>query len=232
MSRRLRVVALFCFGGLVSAWSYTSYSAKVEKLYEKLPRQETYIYQPGVSPSEGLDRWYRDKAAVDVKADRKWAILLWGFPLAVTLASLAAKMLGWLEHIDYPQLLPGLVPVYFAPPLIFYLSGVSWFLLLVPSLGIAAALLALSLLIATSKGSINPFRSFFGFMGFLISGAICVVLWFLVGSGPAQNSVDMAWSTFFFSLEVSWAGIFGMGLTGPGSARPVPQSPASGGRIG
>jgi hypothetical protein len=143
----------------------------------------------------------------------------------MTLASLVAKKAGWLGHVEIGQLLPGLIPVYFAPALVFYLSGVSWFALLIPSLAIAAYLLALSLKMITSKWPTKLFLSF------LISGAGCVACWFLIINPQYKNTEDAAWYVFFISIEVIWGGIFGLGLADPRSVPQPLQSPIPESRV-
>lgn len=152
LPRILKVVVLFAVAGYLSAAAFVSYSARVEKLYKALPSQYP---APGVDPRAAFDNWYRASTALAPYADRKWPILCLGFPVAMALASLLAKTAGWLR-IGFEQLLPGLVLIYFAPVLVFFLSGVSWFLLFFPSLGLAAGLLALSLRLVTSKRPQSP----------------------------------------------------------------------------
>lgn len=219
LSKTQRIVAVFGLAGLLSAWAFVSYSAWVESLYRAVPSQYASPGGSGVDLAAAYNNWYRANTALTPFADRKWPILCLGFPIAMTLASIVAKKTGWLGHLEIGQLLLGVIPVYFAPALVFYLSGVSWFALLIPSLALAAYLLALSLKMITSKWPTKLF------LGFLISGAACVACWFLIINPQYKSTEDTAWNVFFISIEMIWGGIFGLGLAVPQGVRPPPRSP-------
>jgi hypothetical protein len=217
LSRKLQVVMVFSLAGLLSAWAYNAYSASVEKRYSALPRQSS---DTGLVTSESFDKWYRANTALAPYADRKWTILCWGFPIAMTLALVLTSMAGWLGYFSTEKKIVGLIPVYFAPTMVFYLSGVSWFLLLIPALVIASGLLSFSLKAITSKWSTKLF------LGFLLGAAAFVALFFYFGNHGDKASLDTAWNVSFLCLEVIWGGLYGLGLTVPGSAMPPPRPPA------
>jgi hypothetical protein len=204
---------VFSLAGLLSAWAYEAYSASVEKLYRALPRQSS---DSGLVTSESFDKWYRASTALVPHADRKWPILCLGFPIAMTLAMFLTSKAGWLGYFSTEKKIAGLIPVYFAPTMVFYLSGVSWFLLLIPALAIAAGLLSFSLKTITSKWSTKLF------LGFLLGAAAFVVLFFYFGNHGDNASTDTAWNVSFLCLEVIWGGLYGLGLTAAavGSAHP------------
>jgi hypothetical protein len=196
-----------------------TYSAWVDSLRRAVPSQYASPGGSGVGSVAAYNDWYRANTALTPYADRKWPILCLGFPIALTLASVVARKAGWLGHIDDGKMLPGLIPIYFAPGLVFFLSGVSWFVLLIPGLVIAAGLLAQSLKMITSKWPTKLFLSL------LVSGAACIAWWFLVINPQDKTSTDTAWNVFFFSLEVIWAGLFGLGLATLRSVNPPPRVP-------
>ena len=189
-TRTLLTVAVFSLSGYLSAQVHISYSSWVDALIKS-----------------------NDTAALHKYSAGNLIFFLFEFPVALTLAMLVAKSAGWLGHVNLWQGAAGLMPVYLVPGPVIILSSLTFFVLTIPCLAVAALVLALSLKFITSKWSSKLF------LGFLISGAISVVFWFLVGIGPAKNNMDMAWSTFFISLHVMWAGIFGMGLAVPPNVR-------------
>ena len=214
LSHRTRtrlIVAVFSLAGYLSAQVYISYSSwldgKVKALHEK--------YAPGMyggtdthSESEAFKSFYSAQSAMDKYAVRKWEILSFEFPIALTLAFLLARLAGWLGHVNsLGQGAAGLMIVYLIPGPVLFLSGVSWFLLTIPCLAVAALVLALSLKIITSRWSSKLF------FAFLLSCAFSC-LW-----GWSQSNTDMAWNVFFISLQVMWAGIFGIGLAVPSNAK-------------
>lgn len=199
--KSLRSALLFGLAGYLSAAAFVSYCARVERLYQALPSQ----YEPGVDPVAAHERWYRANAALTPYADRKWLILIAGFPLAMTLAALLATQIGWLA-IGRDRLLAGLIPIYVAPLLVLFLSAVSFFVLLIPGLGLAARLLALSLRLITSR------RQIWFLLGFLLSAALCAGLGYWAFDPKVKSSVDTAGNVFFICLEVIWGSIFGWSL--------------------
>jgi hypothetical protein len=218
MSRKLRVVAVFSLAGLLSAWAFNAYAAWVDKLYSAVPSQ---MSDTGLVTSESFDKWYRANTALGKYADRKWPILCLGFPFAMTLAMFVTSKADWLGYFSTEKKIAGLIPVYLTPGMILILSGVSWLVLLIPTLAIAACMLAFSLKTITSKWPTKLFLSF------LLSGAACVVWWFQLGA----LGQDAAWNITFSSLELIWAGIYGLGLTVPGAVRPPPRPPVLESRV-
>jgi hypothetical protein len=217
-TRTLLIVAVFSLAGYVSAQVYTSYSSwldvQVKALHEK--------YAPGMygnagKRSEAFNLFYREHAAMDVYAIRKWTIFCLGFPIALTVAFFLARFAGWLGHIDLGPGVAGLGLVYILPAPALFLSGVTRFLLTIPCLVGVAVGLAVSLKIITTRWSTKLC------LGFLLSCAFCC-LW---GWSVARDSVDMGWNVFFFSLETMWAGIFGLGLVLPPRARPLQMTNTS-----
>jgi hypothetical protein len=205
-TRTLLIVLVFSLAGYVSAQVYTSYSSwldvQVKALHEK--------YAPGMygnvgNRSEAFNLFYREQAAMDVYAIRKWTIFCLGFPIALTVAFLLARFAGWLGHINLGQGVAGLGLVYVLPAPVLFLSGVTWFLLTIPCLVGVAVGLAVSLKIITTRWSTKLC------LGFLLSCAFCCA-W-----GWSQPNVDIGWNFFFIPLEVIWAGIFGLGLAVPPS---------------
>jgi hypothetical protein len=217
LSRKFQVVVVFALAGLLSAWAYNAYAAWFEKLYDAVPSQYT---DNGVSP-ESHDKWERANTALAPYAGRKWIILCLGFPIAMTLAMSVTSLAGWLGNFSMEKMIAGLIPVYLAPPLVFYLSGVFWFLLLIPALAIAACVLSFSLKTITSKWSAKLF------LGFLLGVAAFVVLWFNSGTQGqgGKASVDTAWNVSFTFMEMLWGGLYGFGLTVPGRVPPPPRPP-------
>ena len=215
--KSLRSALLFGLAGYLSATAFVSYSARVERLYKAVPSQ----YEPGVDPSAAYDRWYRANTALTPYADKKWVILVVGFPFAMTLAVLLANQTGWLT-IGLDRLLPGLIPIYIAPLLVLFLSAVSFFVLLIPGLGLAACLLALSLRLITSR------RQIWFLIGLLLSAAFCAGFGYQAFDPQVKTSVDTAWNEFFVWLEVIWGSIFGWSLAAADRVRPSSGSAASG----
>jgi len=208
MLKTLRSALLFGLAG---------YLSRVEKLYKALPSQ----YAPGVDPSAAHERWYRANTALTPYTDGKWLILIVGFPLAITLAALLANQAGWLA-IGLDRLLAGLIPTYIAPLLVLFLSAVSFFVLLIPGLGLAACLLALSLRLITSR------RQIWFLLGFLLSAAFCAALGYRAFDPQVKTSVDTAWNVFFIWLEVMWGSIFGWSLAA-GDKGPLSRQRATSG---
>jgi hypothetical protein len=93
MSRKLQIVAVFVLAGLLSAWAFNAYAAWIDKLLSALPRQ---MSDTGLVTSESFDKWYQANTALTKYADRKWPILCFGFPLAMTLAMFVTSKAGWL----------------------------------------------------------------------------------------------------------------------------------------
>lgn len=215
LSRKLQVVVVFALAGLLSACIYNAYAARVEKLYNALPSQYT---DTGITASSH-EKWYQANNALVPYADRKWSILCLGFPIAMTLAMSATSLAGWLGNFSVEKKIAGLILVYFAPGMVLYLSGVSWFLLLIPTLGIAAFLLAVSLAIITTKWSARLF------LGFLLGGAASALCWFHFVNHGDKASQDTAWNVSFLLLEMLWGGLYGFGLTVPGRVLPPPRPP-------
>jgi hypothetical protein len=224
LSRKLQIVAVFCLAGLLSAWAFNAYAAWVDTLYSAVPRQ---MSDDGLVTSESFDKWYRANTALGPYADRKWTILCLGFPIAMSVAMFVTSKAGWLGYFGTEKKIAGLIPVYFAPGMVLYLSGVSWFLLLIPALAIAACVLSFSLKTITSKWSAKLF------LGFLLGVAAFVVLWFNVGSHGqgGKASEDAAWNVAFTFLEMIWGGLYGLGLTVPGRAMPPPRPPVLDSRV-
>jgi hypothetical protein len=211
LSRAHRIVAVFSLAALLSAWSFVSYSGWVEALYTA-NRQKfaPAMFGNGGNVIDANKDFYRANVALTKYADRKWPIFCLGFPLAMTLAILITSKAGWLEHhIDNPQTVIGLIPVYCAPGLVLFLSAVSWFILAIPSLVLAAYLLTLSLNLMTSRRPTKFFRTF------LVSSAACGTCGLFALLLPHKSSEDIAWRVFFVSLQVAWGGVFGMGLAAP-----------------
>jgi hypothetical protein len=217
----MQIVAVFSLAGLLSAGAFNVYAAWVDKLYTAVPRQ---MSDTGLVTSQSFDRWYLANTALTKYADRKWSILCLGFPVAMTLAMFATRKAGWVGAFSMEKRISGFIPVYFAPAIVLFLSGVSWFLLLIPALALAAYLLSLSLKMITSKWSTKLFLSF------LLSGAACVVIWFYFVNQGDKASQDTAWNVFFILLEMLWGGLYGLGLSVPGNVMPPPHPPVFAGR--
>lgn len=213
-TRTLLIVAIFALAGYVSAQVYTSYSSWLDVQVKALHDRYARTVSNGGDPSQAHNSFYREQAAMDQYAVLKWKIFCLGFPVALTTAFFLARFAGWLKHIDLWQGIAGLGVVYLIPALVFYLSGVTWFILTLPCLAGAALALALSHRIITSKWSTKLF------LGFLLACAFCCLWGWSIGRGRRGN-VDTGWNVFFTSLEVFWAGIFGLGLALPPKARPL-----------
>jgi len=207
LHRVFKTVLLFGFAGLLSAYTFVSYSAWVSGLYRERPSQNV----PGADPVAAYNNWYRANVALTPYANRQWEIFLFGFPLAMSLAMVLARMFGWLRHLDIGYIVAGLIPAYFAAGPVFLLTAVA-FPLALPGILIAASLLALSLRIITSKWSTKLF------VGFLLSGAASIIVLLVLAAGRPRSDAPTA--VFLISLEAVWGGIFGMWLAVPGQAKP------------
>src|SRR5277367_4426027 len=101
MNPKIKVVAIFCLAGFISASIFSSYSAWVHSLYEENSTRHTQSsnpQSPGYDPV-GADRaWYAQNVSLTKYADRQWPLLCLGFPVAMTLALLVAMGTGWSSH--------------------------------------------------------------------------------------------------------------------------------------
>jgi hypothetical protein len=196
---------LFAAAGLLSASIYVWYSVWVDDLYKTMPQNPVYSADPSASRGSFSDSaWYRSNVALTKYADRKWPILCLGFPIALTIALLLAKSIGWLQHVKGSQALVGL-PLYLVPGLILFVSAISWYVLFIPALAAAGWVLAMTVDKIKSKRS-KAFRKF------LISGGVCLALWVVVLVVNQKDFGGTAWYVLLTALETIWAGIFGMEL--------------------
>jgi hypothetical protein len=208
MSTTIKVVATFCLAGLLSAWTFCSYSAWVDSLYKANSERQRQM-SPGHDPVAADRAWYAENISLTKYADRQWLILCLGFPVAMSLAMLIAILIGWLPRVPFPRILGALSPVYFAPALVFLFSSVSHLILLLPSLAAAAFLLRLSAEIFASR---RP-RKFI--LSLLISATICCLLWvFLVTRTRGRIGDSLPQTIFFIAMEMAWASFYGKALTG------------------
>jgi hypothetical protein len=187
---------LFGLGGLASAWIYVSYARFVTAIYNARPRGS-------------FEAFYPANVAASTYADRQWPILCLGFPIAITAASLIAKMAGWLDRIEIARLLPGLLIIYFIPAIVLFLTAVSWYVLFLPALVLAAYLLKLSVKVVVDRPPPKLFRHL------LDSAAACFVVCLVVSLFVDQGiSKVSGWEVLLVGLEVSWACLYGMALSG------------------
>lgn len=173
MNSTRKAAILFAAAGLLSASIYVWYSVWVDDLYKTMPQNPVYSADPSALRGSFSDSaWYRSNVALTKYADRKWPILCLGFPIALTIALLLAKKIGWLQHVKGSQALIGL-PLYLVPGLILFVSAISRYILFIPALAAAGWVLAMTVDKIKSKRS-KAFRKF------LISGGICLALWVVV----------------------------------------------------
>ena len=115
----------------MSAQIYTSYSSWLDVQVKALHDKDAPGMYGGASvrsEAEALNGFYREQAAMDVYAVRKWQILCLGFPVALTVAFFLARFAGWLEHINLSQGIAGLGLVYIMPgPALYLFASVSCF---------------------------------------------------------------------------------------------------------
>jgi hypothetical protein len=189
-------MVLFGLAGLASAWTFVSYARFVTGVYNAIPQ----------APFEAF---YPANVAASNYADRQWPILCLGFPLAITAACLIAKISGWLPHIETARLLPGLFIAYFIPGIVLFLTAVSWYVLFLPALVLGAYLLKLSVRAVVDSPPPRFFRHL------LDSAAVCFVLYLVISLllDPGIHNRS-GWETLLVGLEVSWACLYGMALSG------------------
>ena len=208
MSETRKVVAVFCLAGLVSGWAFSSYSAWVGSLYganSARHLQGMNSMAPGYDPGAAQKEWYAENLRLTAYADRQWPIFCLGFSAAMTVAMLIAFMAEWLPREAAQRMFPALIPIYIAPVLLLFFTAVSWFLLLLPALALAAYLLTVSARILMSRPPRKLFRNF------LISGAACFVLYFAMLAIAGEKG-STASGVFIIAMEVTWAGLYGKAL--------------------
>jgi hypothetical protein len=210
--RTLATVAVFCLAGFLSGYTFASYSAKVEKMYRALPRREVYPGDPVASDKS----WHDANIAFGAYAGLKWQIFLLGFPVAMTAAMVLAKIGGHLRHIQLGRMIAGLLLTYHTPFIVFGLAAIAWPFSVIPCTVIAATLFAFWLTIISSKWST------LGFVGFLVSGAACLWVWWSLMQSRVPE--DDANGMFLQLLEAIWGALFGLWLAIP--KKPKTSAPA------
>lgn len=202
LSRKIAIAAVFSLAGFLSACAFVSAARKADAIYKALPNQ---VVTSG-NPSRAFEEWYRANTAATPFADRQWVIFALGFPLAIFVALITTKMLGWLPHIAPERIVAGMVPVFVAPGIAFLMTAMM-LPLAVPGIVLAAALIVLSLKIITTRWSAWLWLVLLG------SGAACVVLWFVVVASPAPP--ELPGEIMVTTIELLWGGVFGLWLAEP-----------------
>ena len=207
MNPKLKVVAIFCLAGFISASIFSSYSSGVHSLYEENSarhRRGSNPNSPGYDPAGAYRAWYTQNVSLTKYADRQWTVLCLGFPVAMSLALVIALGAGWLPGVPGERIFLTLLPIYAAPVLVLLFSAVSRFVLLLPALAGAAFLFRWSVEIFRSRRSRIV-------LALVISATVCCLL--------ALSMLAISQAFFLIALETIWAGLYGMALTGSDFSR-------------
>jgi hypothetical protein len=205
--REKKLVATFCLAGFLSAWTYSSYHAWVASLYkangERRMQMENRL-SPGYDPGRAFPVWYAENIRLTPYADRQSWIVTLGFPAAMSLALLIAIMAGWLPRVPISLVFATLLSICPALFLMIYLSAVSFFLLLLPSLALPAFLLRLSVEMITRRRPRKFIRTL------LIFSAVWSILYVLLTGLFGNNLSEAIW---IIPMQMFWAGLYGKALT-------------------
>jgi hypothetical protein len=213
MNALAKVVLTFLLAGFVSSWAYHSYSNWVESLYSA--NSTRHLQMESYNPSGAFQMWYAQNVRLTKYADRQWFILCLGFPLGLTLATFVSMGAGWLPGLSFQKALPALLPTYFAPAIVFFVSAISYMILLPVGMIFAAFVLVSSVKLATSCKPDRLLRNL------LIAGTGAIVLLFFLFSRQKSTVSDAGpANAFLYVVECSWAALYGRSL-----ARPAPPTP-------
>ncbi len=223
MNTSAKVVTIFCLAGLFSSFGYTSYSAWVGSLNKANSESHQMglddSLSPNYDPAKAYERWYAENIRFTKYYDREWPILCFSFPIVMNLALLIAVGAGWLPRVSVLRMFAALIPVYLAPGLVLALSAVSWFVLLIPALALAAYLLRLSVEIFTSR---RPKRFV---VTLLIAAGLCLLLCLITAAILGNGNGDsLAAAIFIIGTETIAAGLYGKSLTPPDGFVPQPKA--------
>lgn len=99
---------VFALAAFLSAYSGSAYSARVSDLYA---HRGEGIYCVGDCVG-AYQSWYRHNQEAASATDHVHLFSVFGFPVAMTLATVLAMSLGWLPNVSVPRLFPGLALLY------------------------------------------------------------------------------------------------------------------------
>ena len=219
MNALAKVVLTFLLAGFVSSWAYHSYSNWVESLYSA--NSTRHLQMESYNPSGAFQMWYAQNVRLTKYADRQWFILCLGFPLALTLATFVSMGAGWLPGLSFQKALPALLPTYFAPAIVFFVSAISRMLLLPIGMIFAAFVLVSSMKLATSRKPEGLLRNL------LIAGTGAIVLLFFLFSRQKSTVSDAGpANAFLYVVEGSWAALYGRSLATPAPPAPLKVAPS------
>jgi len=214
MNALAKVVITFLLAGFASSWGYNSYSNWVESLYSA--NSTRHLQMESYNPTGAYQVWYAENTRLTKYADRQWFILCLGFPLALTLATFVSMGAGWLPGLSFEKTLPALLPTYFAPAIVFFVSAISRMLLLPIGLIFAAFVLVSSAKLATSRKPDGLLRNL------LIAGTGAIVLLFVLLSMQKSTLSDAGpANAFLYVVEGSWAALYGRSLATPAPPTPL-----------
>lgn len=205
-----KVVLIFVIAGLISGWSFGSYSAWVQSLYAANSAQRSQYSDPlrgNYDPARGYQVWYAENVRLTKYADRQWTILCLGFPMALTLATFVCMAAGWLPRLEFGRIIPALLIVYGATVAVLFLTAVSRVILSLPGLILMAFLLARSVELATTRKSPRLLAKL------CVALLACCLLWLLIAVYQSADSHSTAASSVFLcAIEISWAALYGKSL--------------------
>lgn len=99
---------VFALAAFLSAYGGSAYSAQASDRYAQ--RGEG-IYCVGNCVG-AYESWYRRNQEATSGTDRAHLFTVFGFPVAMTVASILAMSLGWLPNVSFRRLFPGLALLY------------------------------------------------------------------------------------------------------------------------
>jgi hypothetical protein len=127
---------------------------------------------------------------------------------------------GWLPGLSFEKALPALLPTYFAPAIVFFISVISYMLLLPVGMIFAAFTLVSSVKLATSRKPEGLLRNL------LIAGTGATVLLFLLFSRQKSTVSDAGpANAFLYVVKGSWAALYGRSLAATGPAVALKLTP-------
>lgn len=208
-----KVLVIFGIAVFLSASIYSGYSAWVDSLYlannERRAESDNFLL-PGYNPAKADQIWAAENIRLSKYADRKWPLLCFSFPLAMTFALLISMGAGWLPRFPFPRVLGALLPIYVSPGLVLVLNALSRGLLLIPAVALTAYLLRLSIAILTSFWP----RRFV--LSLVVVNVLCSLLYVAAANIASGRSAEpYAIGLFIVSNEVVAAVLYAKALLSP-----------------
>lgn len=226
MNPSTRVLAIFSLAAFLLASISSCCSAwlgSLSRANQERRAESDNSLSPGYHPGKADEIWEAENIRISKYADRFRPIFYLSFPVALNLALVVALGAGWLPRFSVPRMFAAMIPVYLAPGLVILLSGLSWGLLLIPTLALAAYLMRWSVEILTSR---RPQRFV---LTLLISIVLCSLLYVVVGTiFGDRNGEPIASAIFIITMEMTAAGLYGKSLTPPIGFAPQPETVANG----